>query len=256
MVPLPTHNIRVGFLAFPTPIFHRAGNRASNRDRITSCCHSRFYKTPQKLTITSSHDITWAHMTSHELTWHHTSSHDITWAHMTSHDYHMTYLIIVVPLLVATKGVAIEDLYMGPYTWRGHIETQIFLELQLTQVSIAKLLREKSMRNTQHYSMQNLQEHVLWNTLLTFQHGGCFVTPFCGSSHAHMTCKSHTTLILSWEVWPEVHWDWPEPWHTWFPAWPWQLKRPTSPPSRWPIVSRHKLLPVIRSWGEKGHAPH
>ena len=35
---------------------------------------------------------------------------------MTSHDYHMTYLIIVVPLLVATKGVAIEDLYMGPYT--------------------------------------------------------------------------------------------------------------------------------------------
>ena len=81
---------------------------------------------------------------------------------MRSHDYHMTHLIVVVPLLIPSKGMTVEDLDVSPESGRGHIETEILLKLHLAQVCEAKLLRQEmstlyhSLQNTVHYNVKVL----------------------------------------------------------------------------------------------------
>ena len=52
----------------------------------------------------------------------------------------VTYFIIVSPFLVSSQSMAIEDLYVCPWSLRRYIETQIFFKLELSLVGESKLL--------------------------------------------------------------------------------------------------------------------
>lgn len=52
------------------------------------------------------------------------------------------YLVVVVPLLVPSQPMTVQDLYLSTNTWGRDIQTQVLFKLELSQVTETKLLQE------------------------------------------------------------------------------------------------------------------
>ena len=56
------------------------------------------------------------------------------------------HLVVIDPLLVSAQSVAVEDGDMSSRPLRRHVQTQVLFKLNLSQISIPKLLKRERKR--------------------------------------------------------------------------------------------------------------